>query len=237
MTGVYSQVGFITGTVSGSQLTGNWYEAGTPRGTFTLTLATDAFSGSFTTIGQTGTKNWAETRTGTTTPTDQQCWAQTAPAQDVNKHWIKALKTPINDPEDICLSTDKNTCSSSYITTYTSAPTVGVPGYSDGACFEQGSICQGYWYEADNSYGPYLFSATTIAAVPRLYFAWWTGNSIKFSDNTNTDVHGYGKPGLSDGGAPVNCSRSVNFKFPIPGAASSLTLSAALLVLVAFLFY
>jgi len=88
LTGVYSEIGYVRGLVSGQSVVGEWWEVGTPRatlnrGNFTLTLGANgtSFTGTWS-YGATGVVAgaWNETRLSMTRPSKQQCFASQAGA-------------------------------------------------------------------------------------------------------------------------------------------------------------
>ena len=85
-TGLYSEVGFTVGTVTGNVYEGNWYEVGPPEtgpnnGAFRVEVfrgvngAADWIDGWWSYAGSDEKNPWVEPRTNSSMPTPSQCWS------------------------------------------------------------------------------------------------------------------------------------------------------------------
>jgi hypothetical protein len=218
--GVYSDIGYIRGTVSGSSLVGEWFQTGlnvadlngrccTPnRGTFSFSFTTNSFTGNYL-FEQTvkGGESWSGTRRSSITPDNTQCWS---PSEPLNKTLAGRWDRGRSQFWDQCIDATGQWTASYEYGTYAITR-----GYIIGKCFFNDQFCHGDWYETGRVKGGYM---VRLLANDQLVGSWWQVNA---SDFTSTTYSRYGndpsyhatETRYRVGDAAVGCSRNSDLFF------------------------
>jgi hypothetical protein len=216
--GVYSDIGYIRGTISGSSLVGEWFQTGlnvadlngrccTPnRGTFSFSVSTNSFTGSYL-FEQTvkGGEAWSGTRRNIFSPLSTQCWS---PSEPLFKTLAGRWDNGLTNNWDQCIDlTGQWTASYEYGSARTR-------GYIVGKCFFNDQFCHGDWYEPGRVNGGYM---VRLLANDQLVASWWQFNASDFTSTTysryanNPSYHATEtRPRIGDA---VGCSRNSDLFF------------------------
>lgn len=165
--GVYSELGFISGQTNGNVLSGNWYNAGTERGSFTIQLENSghSFSGFYQENG--GNQiSWEADRVDVTSAyAPANCWVvpDTGSPLDLEGEWYYG-NSP-GDVFDICIDGNGVVTASYQYNGH-------VQGYGEGRATSGGASIQMTWYE-ENTQGIsiYRYNAGSDTMLESLWAA------------------------------------------------------------------
>jgi len=224
--GLYSQLGYIRGTVTGVIFEGLWFGCGLKTldqngdccvdnyGTVATTIILDTkIAGSLVPVNPNGVQNLFQgdiisnaTTNGQLCLEDSIASESFAVANTLQGKWTALERTLL---WDICFDEFGNTNGSYEYMNAGSLDTIR--GYTTGRCFFNNSFCQMDWFEEDQSWGGYL---TTIYDNTTMYTSWWTGPSwqIDFSNVGDPNQHA-SEILLRISTNPDRCQRNVKYFF------------------------
>lgn len=222
VSGSYSNFGVVSGTRSGDQISGNWYEAGSGScvsGSFSWTLGVNenSFTGSYECADDDEEGDWSETFLGAAGSSIQN---QYCPNLNAN---VEGFYTEGNARVSMCVDDDEYTASYEYD---------NIEGFEQGVAYLNGAVVGGEWYEEDGDQGVSLWFRLANGSIGNFYRS--AGDSYNYSQtDVEYDVYDQsGKP--TSNGCRAN-SNLVNGRSNSGDSSDSVTLMAvSALLLVTF---
>jgi len=182
--GVFSNAGFLVGTITNRTVQGTWYEGGTGdrtllQGSFQLTLQADnnGFDGYWNQQGNGDPRRWRERRLGApypSNPTNQQCLVPYSSASIVGTFFGGSIADDVVSDWSICID--------DYYNAY--ASTDNPPGYVIGWEVDSTGF-QGYYYSSDGTKGSIILVATSS---DQLTGFGWLGSPITRNYPTSQQI-------------------------------------------------